>query len=463
MASAPGVGLVFFPLDEELALLPGHLAPGQQEHLTHLACFMPFEKAAQMLETLLGVRTTKQTARHLTERMGASLEATYLAEGETPFPTTTNSPVPEQCAVSADGAMISLVNKQWVEVRTLVIGEPNVKMSADGEAEIHVGQLSYVSRLCDAFTFTQHVAGELRRRRVGEARQVCSVTDGAEWCQGLMSSYRPDTLQILDFPHAAEHLSQLLEALEQAGLRFPDRMLSRCLHVLKHRGPAVLLRMANRLGRDLTEQKGIGEHLEYLRKREALMQYPLFRAQGWPIGSGMVESANKLVVQARLKGSGMHWLRSHVNPMLALRMAVCNDRWQEMWHKAVRKPRIVQAPQRSAPTKPQGQVVFADDRCVHPSSPLASLPRALPIAQESLSVATPRSPVSASPALRACSSRQGINPLTCQAVNTPPQRSDRCPCGAPLVRFKGHRTKEYCSQRCRQRAHRQRQAMKRRE
>ena len=65
------------------------------------------------------------------------------------------------------------------------------------------------------------------------------------------------------------------------------------------------------------------------------MQYPRFQQQGWPIGSGMVESANKNVVEARLKGTGMHWERRNVNPMLALRNAVCNARWQEMWRKAI--------------------------------------------------------------------------------------------------------------------------------
>ena len=57
------------------------------------------------------------------------------------------------------------------------------------------------------------------------------------------------------------------------------------------------------------------------------MQYANYLAHGWPIGSGAVESANKLVVEARLKGAGMHWARAHVNPMLALRNAVCNERW----------------------------------------------------------------------------------------------------------------------------------------
>jgi len=46
-----------------------------------------------------------------------------------------------------------------------------------------------------------------------------------------------------------------------------------------------------------------------------------------------VESGNKLVVEARLKGSGMHWAEHHVNPMLALRNIVCSRRWKEDWPK----------------------------------------------------------------------------------------------------------------------------------
>jgi len=47
-----------------------------------------------------------------------------------------------------------------------------------------------------------------------------------------------------------------------------------------------------------------------------------------------VESANKVVVEARLKGAGMRWQDQNVNPMLVLRNAVCNRRWQETWTTA---------------------------------------------------------------------------------------------------------------------------------
>jgi hypothetical protein len=40
-----------------------------------------------------------------------------------------------------------------------------------------------------------------------------------------------------------------------------------------------------------------------------------------------VESANKLVVEARLKGGGMHWRRGNITPMVALRASRCYGRW----------------------------------------------------------------------------------------------------------------------------------------
>jgi hypothetical protein len=142
--------------------------------------------------------------------------------------------------------------------------------------------------------------------------------DGADWLQTFTQRHRPDAVRILDFLHAAEHVTKLLEALEQAGIRFAPHMLDRCLHILKHRGPRPLLRLADGLESGLAQHKGVYEHLDYLRKREALMQYPEFRRDGWPIGSGMVESANKNVVEARRVGDwdalGTHPCQSHARP-----------------------------------------------------------------------------------------------------------------------------------------------------
>jgi hypothetical protein len=64
-----------------------------------------------------------------------------------------------------------------------------------------------------------------------------------------------------------------------------------------------------------------------------LMQDPASQGDGWQSGSGMVESVRTLVVHARLKGAGMHWIPAHVNPMLALHSAPCRERWKEAWQE----------------------------------------------------------------------------------------------------------------------------------
>lgn len=102
------------------------------------------------------------------------------------------------------------------------------------------------------------------------------------------------------------------------------------------------------------------------------MQYPQFQQQGWPIGSGIVESGNKLVVEARLKGAGMHWKRENVNPMLALRNIICSDRWAQEWPKIERRLRQ-QATQR------RHMLRLKHRQAKHPLLPLAiPLPSPVP-------------------------------------------------------------------------------------
>ena len=293
---------------------------------------MPFERAREMLETLLGIQVSEPTARRGTERAGALYEARQTIQSHQPVPRSPAVTTEKKQVISTDGAYVPLVGGQWAEVRTVVIGE--VKQESIAPEKVQTGHLSYFSRMTDAVTFGDLAEVEMRRRGVSQAKAVCAVTDGADWIQGFIDLHRPDAVRILDFPHAAEHLSLLVEALLQANVSLPANAFERCLHILKHRGPRLLLRWCDRLPAPLTQQETVEKHLQYFRKRVSLMQYPLYQRQGWPIGSGMVESANKVVVQARLKGAGMHWEPSHVNPMLALRTAVCSERWDEAWQDA---------------------------------------------------------------------------------------------------------------------------------
>jgi hypothetical protein len=109
----------------------------------------------------------------------------------------------------------------------------------------------------------------------------------------------------------------------------------------------------------------------YLEKRADLIDYPRYLAAGLPIGSGIVESANKLVVEARLKGAGMHWARPHANELLALRSVICSARWEGHWpemsrglrrrhHRCAIAPRPTPAPAPEAEPDPPPDPLLTD-------------------------------------------------------------------------------------------------------
>jgi hypothetical protein len=185
-------------------------------------------------------------------------------------------------------------------------------------------------------TFIEMATGEMDRRGFLEAKQVCAVQDGAEWIQSLIDAQRADAVRILDFYHAASYISDIATLVRTAGTPLAENWLDEQLHELKHHGPANVLEEVGRLLKDHPDVEDLETKVNYLQKREHLMHYPRFQQQRWPIGSGSVESANTCVVQQRLKGPGMHWERTNVNPMLALRTGVCNDRWDETMHQASR-------------------------------------------------------------------------------------------------------------------------------
>ena len=211
--------------------------------------------------------------------------------------------------------------RQWVEVKTLAIGE----VTHNRRGEVCTQQLSYCSRLGDAASFEQATLLATHRRGLERAVAVCAVQDGAEWLQRLVDYHRADAQRILDFAHAAEYISALGQAVQLAGGRLPAGWLEGMLHRLKHQGPARVLKHLAWLAACYPSPT-LQEKLAYLQKRKAHMQYQLYQEAGWPIGSGSVESANKLVVEARLKGAGMRWVGRTSTPCwcCAMRCAIAS-------------------------------------------------------------------------------------------------------------------------------------------
>jgi hypothetical protein len=76
------------------------------------------------------------------------------------------------------------------------------------------------------------------------------------------------------------------------------------------------------------------EQIHYFETNKERMRYCEYRAAGYPIGSGTVESACKRLIGARLKGAGMCWSKRGAQGVLTLRAELLSERWEESWPKS---------------------------------------------------------------------------------------------------------------------------------
>ena len=70
---------------------------------------------------------------------------------------------------------------------------------------------------------------------------------------------------------------------------------------------------------------------DYLETHRNHINYKRFKELGLPLGSGMVESACKWLIQQRFKGVGMRWSEDGFNHLLHLRLAWVNQRFDNLF------------------------------------------------------------------------------------------------------------------------------------
>jgi len=141
---------------------------------------------------------------------------------------------------------------------------------------------------------------------------------------------------ILDFYHAAEHLGELARALHPTDEATREDWIATWNHRLKHEGgQAVLeeLRSLSMAGRE-SARKVHGEVTGYFANHVHRVDYPAYRAMGWSIGSGPIESACKTVIGKRMKNGGMRWGGDGADEMCHLRALFSSgeSQWDAYWH-----------------------------------------------------------------------------------------------------------------------------------
>jgi hypothetical protein len=338
------------PLDAVLGLREHDLTPAADEVVCLAGVQASFAEAAdKILPKLANLRLSESTAERATEAAGQRL-AQAQAAGQTfgphqPWAWHKDAEGKTVAYVSVDATGVGMQGEDGAEAegRMAYVGMvynpvPDQREQwADPTGKRPAWQARYVAQLQPLAA----LAGPLRRQagQVGldSAARWVALSDGGSGLEDFLQDNfgRVDAV-ILDFWHAAEYLGDLSKALFPGQDEAAAAWRGPWCHRLKHEGGGAVLEALRGLdlkGRSRQAQAVRHEVVNYFANQVHRMDYPLYRAKGWQIGSGPVESACKTVVNLRLKGAGMRWGEDGADALCHLRALFRSERgqWEAFW------------------------------------------------------------------------------------------------------------------------------------
>ena len=310
-------------LDERLGVNETGITPGLQRVICRVALEMAYEPTKSLLKDTLGFvpcssREIERIANRHGKEMGRVLEPSFVEN---------RARAKQVHCVAIDGTMIPGLPDPlehrliWHEVKLATVID-----ARDLEAPF------YVASTEKAETFGMQLWSELESRGMAPRHFGQVIADGAPWIWNLADLHFPGVPQLLDFYHAAEHLHETAFALWPDGIA--NAWWKRRLDQLK----------AGELGNFFAALKLIAKRrttsdpavspdrlLHYFEENRFRLRYPEALKRNLPIGSGVVESAGRHIVQQRLKQSGMRWSISGAQAILNLRTRHRNGQFEQYW------------------------------------------------------------------------------------------------------------------------------------
>lgn len=304
------------------------------EHFTHLE---------QLLADQHGVHLGHEPMRRLVEDVGGAAEAKRLADIELwrKAPSAQRGwPEPEITAsrvyVSCDGIMYC-TNQTEPDPRQPSQQRLIWKQMRVGCVYWQDDQERWHKRIIwgqeeDFQSFGASLYRLACRCGYRQAGEKIFAADGGEWCWTIHQSYFADAAGVLDWYHASEHVWACGKLLHPED---PSAWCHAAIGLLRQQGGEGLLNWLldqhSRLrGKNRLKLQAL---IRYIQPRLDRTDYPQYRASGWQIGTGMIESTAKQLVGLRLKGPGMHWSIHGATAITALRAQDLNGHWHAFWTK----------------------------------------------------------------------------------------------------------------------------------
>jgi len=322
----------WYALDERENLRAGRASVGMSRLLGIAGVTVSFEEAQRHIREYLLVEVSINTIRAETQRIGQlqsqrenvwlqqSQDLDYLQYRER------HPVVAERMYGSIDGAFVPL-EEGWKEEKTICWYQAGHRY---GSTELRAMNLQYYTSLKEASPFGELVWATGLHHQVDHAKELVFVCDAAAWIWKLVERYFPNAIQIVDWYHACQRLYAVAETLvgytEQERTTWTEQVKA---FLWEGELSAVIQTLLN-LRPDLPNCEVLEETLTYYENNQARMDYAHFRAQGYFIGSGTVESACKQIVALRLKRAGARWVKAGASAVAKARAAWLSHQWGDL-------------------------------------------------------------------------------------------------------------------------------------
>jgi hypothetical protein len=312
---------------------------------------MPYSVASGLLQQCTGISVSAGTLWNWVQeygnlaksRLDQQLEQ-YLHGESLPVESLDAVTAALSLALSADGVMVPFRPQprtpkgqtQWREIKVGLLVRLGHRITRAGQQITRLCRRRLVAVLGDIDAFMPRLQLEAQLQSYTSAPQVIWLSDGG---RGFWRIYHQCfahcALGILDFYHAAGHLWRATIAL--FGDHSADALywFKRWRSLLRHGQHRTVLNSLSQLadspllqGADLDTLRQVRA---YFHSHQLHIRYRYFKHQQCPLGSGMIESACKWLIQQRFKGVGMRWSEDGFNHLLHLRLDFVNGRFDSLF------------------------------------------------------------------------------------------------------------------------------------
>lgn len=213
-------------------------------------------------------------------------------------------------------------NTPWVEPKLLVIS------TLDEDGKMEKKELPIYDACFGDDELISLLSEYLGRLQIDKAASVQVVADGAIW---IWNRVKPMLLNLgvkedkivetVDYYHAVEHLTELKKLL-------PKETQEQTIKEAKEQlWKGDILQMKNILLAKMTQiDKDQILDLQYFEKNIHRMQYQKLCENKFPVGSGIVESAIRRVINLRFKCPSAFWNKENLEPLFFLRAVFLTGR-----------------------------------------------------------------------------------------------------------------------------------------